>query len=189
MTMRRPLIRPMATVVAAVALLLAGTVVPVSAHSDSLVPAVVTRFPVPVPVSRVDEVGASVYEVGASDVAPLDALPAATSILGVCLAVAVLHLLRRRRLPLGTAAFAVLITIAAFETAVHAVHHLGDAEGAARCVVASVASHVSGTADLPHTDPPSLGATESCVAVVDPLQPDTRPLGPQRGRAPPSIAS
>jgi hypothetical protein len=189
MTMRRPLLRPMATLIAAVALLLAGTVVPASAHSDLLAPAVATPSPVPVPVSRVDETGASVYEVRASDVAPLDALPAAMSVLGVCLAVAVLNLLPRRRLPLGAAAFTVLLTIAAFETAVHAVHHLGDAEGAARCVVASVASHVSGTADPPHTDPPSLGATESCVALVDPLQPDTRPLGPRRGRAPPSIAS
>ncbi len=177
----------MATLIAAVALLLAGTVVPASAHPDSLAPAVATRSPVPAPISPVEETGASVYEVRASDVAPLDALPAATSVLGVCLAVAVLNLLPRRRLRLGAMAFAVLLTIAAFETAVHAVHHLGDAEGAARCVVASVASHVSGTADPPHTDPASLGATESCVAVVDPLQPDTRPLGPQRGRAPPSI--
>jgi hypothetical protein len=189
MTMRRPLIRPMVRLVAAVALLLVGTAVPASAHSGSLTPAVAMRFSAPAPAPRVDEIGASVSEVGVLDRAPLDALPAATSILGACLAIAVLSLLPRRRLRLGAVAFGVLLAIAAFETAVHAVHHLGDAEGAARCVVASVASHVSGMAEPPQTDPPSLGATEPCVAVVDPLQPDTRPLGPQRGRAPPSIAS
>jgi hypothetical protein len=189
MAMRRPLLRPMATLVAALALLLAGTVPPASAHSDTLAPAAATRAAVPAQLPQVDDTAATVDHVGALDVPPLDARPTAMSLVGVCLAMVVLSFLPRRRRRLAAAAFAVLLTIVAFETAVHASHHLGDADGAAHCGVASAASHVTGTADPPSTDLPSLSATEARIAVADPLQSDTCPLSPQRGRAPPSIAS
>jgi hypothetical protein len=116
-------------------------------------------------------------------------MPIAMALFGVCLAVVSLGLLPRRPLRVAATAFAVLLTIVAFETAVHAVHHLGDADGAARCGVASVASHLSGTADPPLTDLPHLSATTDRLAVDDPLQLATRRVGPQRGRAPPPIAS
>ena len=121
------------------------------------------------------------------------ALPTATSIalslFGLCLAVAAPMILARRPRRLAAAALVVLVAIVAFESSLHAVHHLGDPDGAARCGVASVTSHLSGTADSPWAEQPTLDTTTEHVAISAPLPLDTRPLNPQRGRAPPSIAS
>jgi hypothetical protein len=110
-------------------------------------------------------------------------------VFGLCLAVAALTLLPRRPRRLGSALLALLVTVVVFESGVHAVHHLGDPDGAARCAVASVTSHLSGAADPPQTPQPALDATTDHLIVVEPLALGTRPLSPQRGRAPPSLAS
>jgi hypothetical protein len=84
---------------------------------------------------------------------------------------------------------AVFITIVAFESGVHAVHHLGDPDGGARCAVASVTSHLNGTADPLPVQQPALAAPTGHLGAFEPLPLGTRPLSPHRGRAPPPIAS
>ena len=115
--------------------------------------------------------------------------PVVMPVFGLCLAAAALTLLPRHQRRLVSALLALLVTVIVFESSVHAVHHLGDPDGAARCAVASVTLHLSGAADPPQTSQPTFDAMTDHVIVAELLALGTRPLSPQRGRAPPSLAS
>ena len=117
------------------------------------------------------------------------ATPTAIPLVGLCLAVVALTLSRRWPYRLTASALAVFVTIVSFESGIHAVHHLGDPDGAARCAVASVTTHLNGTAGAPSVEPPSLDATTDALAVFEPFLLGASPFSPQRGRAPPSIVS
>jgi len=109
------------------------------------------------------------------------AIPAALS----ALAVALLAAPRARRRPVVVAALIVCLTVFAFETALHAVHHLGQPDAHGACAVASATAHLTGAcasvADTGAPTPVSLGA-----ASLGPRQfPPCQPIRPREGRAPP----
>jgi hypothetical protein len=80
-----------------------------------------------------------------------------------------------------------LLAVSAFETGVHSVHHLGDEDAEARCVVASGSANHTGAVGQPATF--VVGAVPSRVAVlVEPLALPGRVIHPDRGRAPPFVA-
>jgi hypothetical protein len=87
------------------------------------------------------------------------------------------------------AVFAIVLGVVAFETGVHAVHHLGDTHAASHCVVASVAPHLGGTTDAPATNMPCLAMAPHAVVVTDVVVLPARPFGPSAVRAPPAPAS
>jgi len=89
----------------------------------------------------------------------------------------------------AAAVFAVVLGVVAFETGVHAVHHLGDTHAASHCVVASVAPHLGGTTDAPATSMPCLDVAPHAVVVADLVVLPARPFGPSPVRAPPALAS
>jgi len=89
----------------------------------------------------------------------------------------------------AAAVFAVVLGVVAFETGVHAVHHLGDTHAASHCVVASVAPHLGGTTDAPATNVPCLTMAPHAVVVTDVVVLAARPFGPSAVRAPPALAS
>jgi len=183
--------RPLVGLAAILAAALLLTAAPGWAHSDPPQPSLAGGpAPAAVPAdaigSSVDRVGAEVFE---SSLAIPRPTPLVMSILGLCLAVAALCLLPRCPRRLTAALLAMLVTIVVIESSLHAVHHLGDPDGAAHCSVASVTSHLSGTVDPPHTAQPAFVATTDHLIVLELLSFGTRPLSPQRGRAPPSLAS
>jgi predicted membrane protein len=108
---------------------------------------------------------------------------------GVVLALAALALLFRVPRRLVTAVLIVLLAVLAFETGVHAVHHIGDGRTTARCPVASMAPHLGGTTVTPATSGLALQPSVDGVVVTDALVPVLRSLGPAQGRSPPSLAS
>jgi hypothetical protein len=80
-----------------------------------------------------------------------------------------------------------LLAVCAFETSVHSVHHLGDEDAEARCVVASWSANHTGAVGQPATF--VVAAVPSRVAVlVEPLALPGRVIHPDRGRAPPFVA-
>jgi MYXO-CTERM domain-containing protein len=75
----------------------------------------------------------------------------------------------------------------AFEAGVHSVHHLGDQNEEARCVVASGSSNLSGAVGEPVT----LVATAAPGGPAVPFEPAALPgrfIRPDQGRAPPLLA-
>jgi hypothetical protein len=120
----------------------------------------------------------------------LTAAPAATVPVWLALlALALVALLIRAPRRVAVGVFAVLIAILAFETGVHAVHHLGDRHAASHCVVASVTPQLGGITDAPSTGIPHLHVTAQAVVLPEPVVLSARPVGPAPVRAPPSLAS
>jgi hypothetical protein len=78
--------------------------------------------------------------------------------------------------------------VLAFETGVHSAHHLGQADEAARCVVAGVSSHLS--ADVVHAtaDAPPVHGLQARIASCAPVPVAARLLAPDAGRAPPVLS-
>jgi hypothetical protein len=187
---RQPLLKLAAISIVAVGLLLAGTVAPALSHSDLRQP-VVTGGAADAPFTA-NEIGSAVDHVGVSPLQPLvgmrTAMPTAMPLFGLCLAVVAFTVFRRPR-RVAAAVLAALVIIVVFESSVHAVHHLGDPDGAAHCAIASVASHLSGTADSLHAEQPALDAGADHLVVFELLLLETQPLNLQRERAPPVIAS
>ncbi len=109
------------------------------------------------------------------------------SLVGALAGLVLLTLLLRAPRRVAAVAFAMLIAVLAFETGVHAVHHLGDRHAASHCAVASVAPHVGGTTDAPSTCTPSLDVNADAVVVADGVVLLARSLGPSPGRAPPAL--
>lgn len=131
---------------------------------------------------------------GAAAVAPrIEFLTAATpTAVPLALAFLVLvipALLLKAPRRVAASAVVVLLAIVAFETGVHAVHHLGDTHAASHCVVASVTPHLGGATQAPATWTPHLHVTADSVVVGDAGVLVARPLSPSPGRAPPAFAS
>jgi hypothetical protein len=81
----------------------------------------------------------------------------------------------------------VLLVLFGFEGAVHSVHHLGDRDGLARCVVEWAASHLSGAvADADSVQSPA--ATRGIESPREPFSPHEQRFRLDRNRAPPPIA-
>jgi hypothetical protein len=77
-----------------------------------------------------------------------------------------------------------LLAVFAFEAGVHSVHHLGEQDAAARCIVAAASLNFSGTVAAPVT----LGAPAATDDAGPLLEPERLPQGlalPDQGRAPP----
>jgi hypothetical protein len=118
---------------------------------------------------------------------------AVISIPGVLLAlVAAGMLMSGRRRPTGHAIIAGLglvlvlaVTVLAFQTALHSVHHLGDADAQSECFVSAATAHLSG-APIPATEieVPAAGI-ENAVVVGVTWPPPQQPISPAAGRAPP----
>jgi hypothetical protein len=102
----------------------------------------------------------------------------AAAILAAALAV----LERRRAVSLGLVA---LLTVLAAETALHSVHHAGDADAEASCAVVCATAHLGGVTTLPpdlrQPAPAPERADERASASPRALQ----PVRPREGRAPP----
>jgi hypothetical protein len=80
-----------------------------------------------------------------------------------------------------------LLAVFAFETGRHSVHHLGEQRDAARCVVESVASNLSGAVgEAMAVLVPA--ATADLTPRLESIAPRHRSLRPDRGRAPPFLA-
>jgi hypothetical protein len=79
--------------------------------------------------------------------------------------------------------------ILAFETGVHSAHHLGQADEAARCAVAGMATQLN--ADLVDVTPDAVPITVSgsgIVALASPVV-TARLVAPDAGRAPPALSA
>jgi hypothetical protein len=103
-------------------------------------------------------------------------------------AVAVLGATRRRWRRAAVASLIALLTVFAFETALHSVHHLGEAGADSSCPVVGATLHLSG-ACAPVTDigvPAHTGerAADPGPTWLVPFQ----PIQPREGRAPPAPA-
>lgn len=130
--------------------------------------------------------GASVAVPGVQLVAGASAATSIWLVLGV-LAAGLLILSVPRRLTI--AVLVVVLGVLAFETGVHAVHHLGDSRAAARCPVASATPHLGGATGAATTVAAVPAASPDAVEPASPILLSARFLGPVQGRAPPSIAS
>jgi hypothetical protein len=112
----------------------------------------------------------------------------ASGALAAALAVVTVALLaapRARRRPVVVAALVVGLTVFAFETALHSVHHLGEPDAQGACAVASATAHLTGAgapvADTGAPTPVSLGIASLGPSPFPPCQ----PIRPREGRAPP----
>jgi hypothetical protein len=164
------------------AVLLAGalltTAVPSAlAHTSSAAPTIsaVAETVVPAVPARVELLSAT----------PATTVPVWFALLALALLASLIRAPRR----VAVGVVVVLIAILAFETGVHAVHHLGDRHAASHCAVASVAPQLGGTADAPSTAIPHLHVTAHAVVLAEPVVLSARPVGPAPVRAPPSLAS
>ncbi len=123
--------------------------------------------------------------------APASALAAAPAAPGFPWALLVLvafapAFVRRRSLKLATLTLAVALTVFAFETAFHSIHHGLGQEAATACPIASASTHVGGTSvGLVAFDVQALPVGP---ALFGPglVVPRSSSLSPNQGRAPPS---
>jgi hypothetical protein len=91
---------------------------------------------------------------------------------------------RSRRVLVGL--LIALLALFAVEAGVHSVHHLGDQDAAARCVVAAASLNLSGPVAAPMT----LAAPPATDDAAPPLEPERLPQRltlPDQGRAPPFL--
>lgn len=96
--------------------------------------------------------------------------------------------LRWRRVRRVTAlALILILSLFAFEAALHSAHHLTDLNQPAQCVIASASGHVAGTAVETVTLNNPLGLTPGALARPPQTDPSVSPLGLNQGRAPPSF--
>jgi hypothetical protein len=79
-----------------------------------------------------------------------------------------------------------LLAVFALEAGVHSVHHLGDQDAAARCIVAAASLNLSGTVAAPVTLV-APAATDDPAPPVDPERLPQRLALPDQGRAPPFL--
>jgi hypothetical protein len=119
---------------------------------------------------------------------PVESVPASPTVPLMALLVLAASLMlafRSRRAVVGL--LIPLLAMFAFEAGVHSVHHIGDEDGAAPCVVASASSNLSGLV----AERMALVAPAETDDVTPPLQPSTlaqRFALPDQGRAPPFLA-
>ena len=83
-------------------------------------------------------------------------------------------------------AIVLVLLLFAFESGVHAVHHLGDREAASQCSVASASTHLAGTL----AEPVQIDVLRRSPMQTPPAAPHpvaaSQPFRPDAGRAPPS---
>jgi len=84
-------------------------------------------------------------------------------------------------------AFAMMLTVLMFETALHSAHHLDDGSAATTCAVASVTGHLAGATDAAIPESGALTSGERPIAEPRPAE-VVRPQAPRPGRSPPSLA-
>lgn len=90
----------------------------------------------------------------------------------------------RRVAPLG---LVLILSLFAFETALHSAHHLTDLNRSTQCVIASTSGHVAGTtAETLALDDP-LGLTPDILARSLQTDPAASSVRLEQGRAPPSF--
>ena len=79
-----------------------------------------------------------------------------------------------------------MLVLVGFAGAVHSVHHLGDSQGADRCVLAASAEHVKGmdTEGMPLAALAAVAVDRACAE--PPAVARDASLAPNRGRAPPA---
>jgi hypothetical protein len=80
-----------------------------------------------------------------------------------------------------------LLAVLAFEVGLHSVHHLGEPPEAARCVVETVSSNLSGAAGEPMSVV-APASTADLAPHLDSLAPPRHLPRPDRGRGPPVLA-
>jgi hypothetical protein len=153
-----------------VAALVAAAAAPVAAHTVPAAPALVI--------------------VPALTESLTSAAPAPTPPWGVIAVVVVAALVVAWR-PRRVIALALVLvaSVLAFETGVHSAHHLGQAEDAARCVVAGMTAQLS--ADLVDTTldaQPLLVLERRLPALASPVV-AARSVAPDAGRAPPALSA
>jgi len=84
---------------------------------------------------------------------------------------------------------ALLIAVLALETAVHSVHHLGDADAMAACAVLSASQNVAGASEEPAQIAPLMPVVLAMPVVDDRGILPVRPFRSFAGRAPPAAPS
>ena len=165
----------LALVLMLVAMLVAGVVAPAAAH----------RPPAVDPLPAAPIVVASSLTDTLTSAAPAPAPPWA--VIAVLAVAALAAAWRPRR---AVAVTLVLVAaVLAFETGVHSAHHLGQAEEAARCAVAAMATQLS--ADLVDTslDAVPVDILETRIAALAPPVVLARPVALDAGRAPPVLSA
>ena len=125
--------------------------------------------------------GAHTHPVAIS--APAPGLPWALLVLGAFAPAFV----RRRSPRLAALTLAVVLTVFAFETAFHSVHHGLGSEEPTACPTASASAHVAGTpVGLIAFDAPALPVSPALFA-SSLVVPRSSSPSPRQGRAPPSV--
>jgi hypothetical protein len=159
-----------------VAALVAGAVVPAAAHRPP------TGEPLPaaaivVPVPALTETLTSAL--------PAPAPPwAAIAVIAIAaLAVA----WRPRRVIALT--LVLVAGVLAFETGVHSAHHLGQADEAAQCVVAGMATQLNADLVGAAVDAAPADVLETALAALASPAVAARPIAPDAGRAPPILSA
>lgn len=92
---------------------------------------------------------------------------------------------RRRPRRLLVVALVLLLTIFAFENALHSVHHGFDAKQYDECTIAAVSAHLSAVSVDGVAETSVILAVAGLTAEPDLSPRSTRSLGPDRDRAPP----
>lgn len=142
--------------------------------------------PAPAPAGPIPDSGALLLWEAVTPVAeaaPGHPVPAWAVLL---LAAPAAALVRRRPFGVVAVGLALVVTVFAFETAFHSVHHGFDGTETTACPTAAAALQVAGTplASLALEAP--LAAPRAAALELEPLALADRPLGPLHGRAPPS---
>jgi len=95
----------------------------------------------------------------------------------------------RRAGRVACASLALLVAVLALETAVHSVHHLGDADAMAGCAVLSASQNATGASEEPAEIAPAVPVVLALPVVDDPGVLPVRPFRSFAGRAPPAAPS
>ena len=103
------------------------------------------------------------------------------------LATLLLALRWRRVRRVTTLALIPILSLFAFEAALHSAHHLTDLNQATQCVIASASGHVAGTPVEPLALDNPLGLAPDTMASAARIDPPVSPLRLEQGRAPPSF--
>jgi hypothetical protein len=109
--------------------------------------------------------------------------------LGLLLVAGLLLADRRRAWHRSVFAFALLVAVFGFESAVHSVHHLSDPQAADSCTFLSGSKHAdTASPSVPDTGAPLWTAASAALIDAD-LAPPLKSLRTHEGRAPPALSA
>jgi hypothetical protein len=164
-----------------VAATIAGSPVAASAHPDQSGMFTLVTTPAPPLLASLGTSSQAVLTRGQP--ATMDAMTLGITGLGLAGALATSRRRGRHLLAIGTSLVLVLVGYAG---AVHSVHHLGDSQGADRCVLAASAEHVNGmdSETAPLAAAAAVAVGRACADPPDCVRDAS--LAPTRGRAPPA---